>query len=520
MKTLLLLAVFAAPLAAQEAAPSAPAAEVKDLAAPAPGSAPAPAEAKALTAPPSEETKVSAQKAADSVPAKPAEPVKVEEKKPEPAKVEAPKAEEPKVVVESPKLEGTKPLPPVAKKAAAKPVAAAKVVGPDDEWLFAKSAAEDADSAVQDAAVDELRLFVRRHPDASQAPDALFLIAGLRAKKDWQLAAASLLRLIYEYNGSEAELRAKSTYLELIGNKASRKQRSALNDLVNVPDTDDKADRLSALWARVAEKAPDALYEPVADEIRDFLVRFPDHKDNDKLQAALARLHAANDKSAAAVLAWRKLLALYPESALRPQAQMAIGDLHADALRDPKKAIDAYQQVIASYPDAPEVLGALESSARLFEEKLKQYDLSVEMDEKIVKLFPKTAGSLKALKGMARLQRDRLSKSDEAIKTLQRLSAMHGGQDGVDALLLGADIARRDLKDYGREAALRIQVSTDYQAAKEAPQALYDAAGVYEDDVKDAAKAIETYKLVATKYPTHKLAKKGTDRAAKLAAAK
>ena len=147
-----------------------------------------------------------------------------------------------------------------------------------------------------------------------------------------------------------------------------------------------------------------AFYEPAAEEIRDFFVRFPEHKDNDKLQAALARLHAANDKPAAAVVAWRKLLALYPDSGLRARAQLAIGDLYADALREPKKAIDAYQDLIANYPQTPEVQAALESSARLFEDKLKQFNLAVQMDEQIVKTFPKTPGSLKAFKSIARLR--------------------------------------------------------------------------------------------------------------------
>jgi len=521
MKFLLPLLLISSPLCAQDApapdaAPAAPAVAQAPAAAAAPDAPPTNVtETKALTTPTPPEVHEAAQKAAESVAPKAEAPVKAET----PAKVE-----EPKVEVSAPKQIETKPLPPAKKenkeepKPAAKPQA--KAAGPDDEWLFAKSAAEDSDSAVQDASVDDLRLFVRRHPEAAQAPDALFLIASLKTKKDWQQAATALLRLVYEYHGSAAELRAKSNYLELVGNKASRKQRPLLNDLVNVPDADDKADRLSALWSRVAEKAPDALYEPVSAEIQDFFVRFPDHKDNDKLQAALARLHAANDKPAAAVLAWRKLLALYPASALRPQAQMAIGDLYADALRDPKKAIDAYQQLIASYPEAPEVRSALEGSARLFEEKLRQYDLAVEMDEKIVKLFPKTPASLKAFKAVARLQRDRLSKSDDAVKTLQRLSAAHGGQEGVDALMLAADIARRDLKDYAREAALRAQVAADYPTAKEAVQSLYDAASVYEDDAKDGGKALETYHAVADKYPSSKQAKKAGDRIAKLAAGK
>jgi TolA-binding protein len=506
MKTLLAVLLLAAPVFADE--PAAPAAPEASAATTAP--TPPPAEVAPAATP--------APKAPEQI---------------EPPKVDEPKVDEPKVEVTTPKLEETKPLPPAPKaektakaepKAEAKPEPApvsAKYAGSDAEWAFVKSAAEDTDSGIQDAAVENLRLFARRFPDSAHAPDALFLYAGLRAKRgDWQPAATALLHVIYEYAGSPVELRAKSTYLELIGNKASRKLRPILNDFVNGNDGDEKSDRLSKIWQKVADKAPDAFDESAAEEIRDFFVRFPEHKDNDKLQAALARLHAVNDKAAAAVVSWRKLLALYPESGLRAKAQLSIGDLYADQLREPKKAIDAYQDLIAQYPQSGEVLPALQGSARLFEDKLRQYDLAVQMDEQIVKTFPKSPASLAALKGEAHLLRDRLDKPDDAIKTLQRLSAMHGGQDGVDALLLAATIARRDLKDYGREAALRHQVSDDYAAAKEAPGALYDAAGVYEDDVKDLAKAIATYKEVATKYPTNRLAGKATGRADKLAAAK
>ncbi|MBI5247025.1 MAG: tetratricopeptide repeat protein [Elusimicrobia bacterium] len=413
---------------------------------------------------------------------------------------------------EDPRVE-PKPEP----KAEMKAVPAAKVPGADEEFAFAKAAAEDNDEKVQDAAMDELAVFVRRHPSAPQASEAMLLLAGLKQKKgDWELAAASLLRLLYEYPGTKIGLRAKSDFLTLVDKKASRKHRPILNDLVKLPETSDKADRLSALWQKLADLAPDALYEPVAAEIRDFTVRFPDHKDGDKLQGSLARLHAANGKPAAAMLSWRKLIALYPESPACPGAQMAIGDLYADALRDPKKAIDAYQELVEKYPKANEVQAALENSARLFDDKLRQYALAVEMHERIVKLFPKTPASLKALKSIAKLQRDRLTAPEDAMKTLMRLSSMHGGQDGIDALLQAADYARRDLKDNARQAEILRKVSDDYAGAKEAPQALYDAAGVYEDTIKDNAKAIELYREVASKFPSHKLASRASDRAAKL----
>lgn len=502
MKSLMaaaIVALLAAPVSAQEeapelpaAAPAAPAAEVdeKPPAAPEPGDA-RPEEERPAPEPKKEEPAV-----------EPAAEPKKEEPKPEPKK-EEPRPE--------PKKEDAKPEPAAPKGAG--------TAGPEQEYAFAKAAAEDADADVAEAAMADLELFARRHPESPLAPEALLQLAGLRQKKgDWQPALVTLLRLLYEYPSTKVGLRAKSDYLTLVDKKASRKQRPLLAGLVKLPESADKADRLSFLWRKLVDDAPDALYEPVAAEIRDFMARFPAHPDADELQARLARLHSAHGKPAAALLACRKLLALHPESPLRAKAQMTVGDLYAQELREPKKAIDAYQELVSRYPGSPEVLPSLQKSAELFEQKLKQYDLAVEMHEKVVSGFPKTAASLAALKSVARLQRDRLGKPADAVKTLGRLSSMHGGQDGVDALLLAADWSRRDLKDPARQAELLRKVADDYAAAKEAPQALFDSAAVYESGLKDAAKALELYREVESKFPSHKVAKKAADKAAKLAA--
>ena len=492
LATALLLASFTF---AQDAAPSAPPSEVVEAPAAAPAAEPAAAPEPAVE-PKKEEPKP--------------EPKK-EEPKPEP--VLEPKKEEPKP---EPKKEEPKPAPVVEVK---KEAPVAKVSGPEEEYAFAKSAAEDADRDISEAAMADLALFVRRYPESPLAPEAMLQLASLRTKKgEWQPALTTLLRLLYEYPSTKVGLKAKSAYLELVDKKASRKLRQPMADLVKLPEASDRADRLSYVWRKLADDAPDAVYEPLAEEIRDFFARFPDHKDGDKLQAQLARLHSFNGKSAAAMLACRKLLALYPDSTLRSKAQMFVGDLYSEQLRDPKKALDAYQELLAQYPSSPEVLPSLEKSAVIFSDKLRQYDLAVEMHEKIVTGFPKTASSLTSLKTIAKLQRDRLSKPADAIKTLARLSSMHGGQDGVDALLSAADFARRDLKDNARQAELLRKVADDYAAAKEAPQALFDSANVYEVDLKDSGKALELFKEVETKFPSHKLSKKAADRAAKLAA--
>jgi len=396
----------------------------------------------------------------------------------------------------------------------------AKPIGPDDEWAFAKAAGQDENEDVRRAAIAELSLFARRRTDSPHAPDALLLVADLRQKNgDWQRALTDLLHLIAEYPNAEALLRAKSDYLALVERKASRRNRPGLSSVPAQVDATAPADRLSQVWQALADRAPDAVYEPAVRELEDFAVRFPNDPSADKLLQALARLHAANDQPAASLLAWRKLLALYPNSDLRSRALKSIGDLYADSLRDPRAAIAAYQDLAAQYPQAIEVQEALEKSAALFENKLRQYDLAVEQYERVVKGFPKTPASLRALTAIARLQRDRLNNSDAAIKTLQRLSAMHGGQEGVDALLLAAKIAHRDLSDSGRQAALLHQVADDYPTAKESPEALYDCGGVWED-AGNTVKAIAVYKEAATKYPNDRYGRKSSDRATKLAAAK
>ncbi len=414
----------------------------------------------------------------------------------------------------------SRPAPKSEAKSILPDVAAPKPVTVEDEWAFVKAAGHDENADVRKAAVPELELFARRRPDAPQAPDALLMAADLRQKSgDWPRAMGDLLRLIAAYPGSSALLNAKSDFLSLVAKHAPRRDQPALSALPESLEGADTVDRLSQVWRRVADRAPDALYEPVVRGIDDLFARDPGRGDTDELLQALARLHAANGEPASALLSWRKLLALCPASMLRPVAQMSIGDLYADALRDPRAAIAAYQELAEKFPRAIQVQSALEKSAALFENKLHQYDLAVEQLERVVTLFPNTPASLRALQSIARLQRDRLNNPDAAIKTLQRLSKMHGGQDGVKALLLAAEIARRDLKDSGRQAALLHQVADDYPAAQQSPEALYDCAGVWED-AGNTVKAIEVYKEVATKFPSDRYARKASDRVAKLSAAK
>ncbi|MBI3553842.1 MAG: tetratricopeptide repeat protein [Elusimicrobia bacterium] len=443
------------------------------------------------------------------------------EAKTEPAK-EAPKADKPenrkkeeaKAAEEEGKAAPAAAIPEIVEKPKAKVLTAAESLAA--EWKFLGDEAQSADGEIQDGAVEHLKVFVDKRLEAPMRPDALYLLAGLRQKRgDVKGGLVDLLRLVYEYPESKHAMKAKSDFLDGAGRKFSRRLKAAEEELVKTPKSEDKAERLALLCEKLGGSMEDSLYEASVEEIHRFETRFADYAGADKVEFSLAGLHAAGGRSVMALVAYQKLLAVRPDSALRPKAQFAVGAVYADSLKDYKKAIEAFSEVVEKYPGSPEVLASLQRSSQLYSDRLKQYQLAVEVDEKIVKLFPKTDGALAALKDAAKLQRERLKAPGDAIKTDQRLAAMFPTA-GVDALREAAAIARKDLKDYKQEVEIRRAIAKSYASAKEAPEELYAAAEVCEDDLKDNEQALSLYKELGTSFPGTKQAKKAAERLAKL----
>jgi len=325
------------------------------------------------------------------------------------------------------------------------------------------------------------------------------------------------LRIVYEYPDSKLALKAKSAFLEGAAKKLPGRLKAAESDLVKTPQSQDKTERLALLIEKLASSMEDSLYDTSVEEVRRFQVRFPDYPASDKIQWSLGQLHEKAGKSGAALLAYRKLMSVYPDSGLLADAQFSIGTLYADSLKDYKQAIDAFLEVVDKYPDSAKVQAALQRAAQLYSDRLKQYELAVELDQKIVKLFPKTDAALKAFKDAAMLQRERLKQPAEAIKTDQDLAAMFA-PSAVEALLDAATIARKDLTDYKQEVEIRHGIAKNYPASKDAAEQLFEAAYVAETDLKDTEQATTLYKELQTNFPISKQAKKAGDRLAKLGA--
>ncbi len=384
------------------------------------------------------------------------------------------------------------------------------------EWQFLKDAGGDADLA--EALPHALQIFVRQHIDEPAAVDAKFLEAQLREKSgDYKTALIDYLRVMHENPASPLALQAKSAFLALADKKLGRKYRPVLGELVAVSDSPDKAARMAKMLANVSDRFADAAYEAAIVEFARFQIRYPDYDEMDSVDWSLGWLHERNDKHAAALLQFKELAAVYPDSDYRPKTFAAIGKIYAEGLKDYNKAVAAYQELVSQYPEDPAALDALEATAKLFAEKLKQYELAVEVDEKIVKKYPKTPSAVKALRGEAELLRNRLSRPADAVAALKRVPEHAAGPaEAVDALEDAAQIARRDMKDYKGEIELRRKVATDFATVKDAADQLYQAGEVAESDLKDAPQAAAIYQEVQAKFAGTKPAKKAADRIAKL----
>ncbi|MCX5786918.1 MAG: tetratricopeptide repeat protein [Elusimicrobia bacterium] len=400
------------------------------------------------------------------------------------------------------------------------PAPAVKVFSAEErlnaEWTYLKDAASDATAGVPTADADDLAAFIQRHPDAPMMGEAQLLLASLYQKQgDAKPAMVALLRYLYEHPGAKAEIKAKSNLLELGDKTLSRQLRSALGDLVKVPETADNSERLATMLQRVVDGLGDVFFDATVTEIRRYQVRYPDSLRLDSVQMSLGQLYEKNRKYPAALLAYQKVITVYSESPLYPAAQFAVGRIYADDFGDYKKAIEVYQDLAEKYPQSPHALTALQRTAQLLSEKLKQYEIALQIDEKIVKSFPKSDGALKALNDEALLLRDRLNKPTEAVDAFRRLAEKSQGVSAVQAYQNAAAVAK-DAKEFKLEIEMRSAIANYFPDAKEAAQELFAAGEVYENSMHDLEGAIKEYKLVAQKFPTSKYKKKADEKLSKL----
>ncbi len=383
-------------------------------------------------------------------------------------------------------------------------------------WEFLKDAGKDSREEMIDATLLQLSEFLRLNPEWEHADEAQLLKADLHVRRgDYKSAAVDVIKLMYEYPDTGVSLQAKRILSEMAEKKLDKKVKPVLYEAGKGSGAKEKSERLAQMLKKLAAQTGDTLYEPLVAEFNSFFTRFPSYAGMDELNLLLGDLHVKKEKYMAALSYYRKVLALYPESALRPRAQRSIADCYVNNLKNFNDGMNAYQEVIAQYPASDEAAYSYEQMAKV-EEQLKHFDLAAEINEKIAAVYPNKDAAIRAFNNEARILRDRLERPDEAIRVYNKLADMFkGSASAVEALKAAAAVAHRQ-KKYDTEVAQYLRIVSDSPTNKEAPEMLYQAAQVTEEDLAKIDPAIELYKQLTEKYPSSKQAQKAKDRIASL----
>lgn len=375
------------------------------------------------------------------------------------------------------------------------------------EWKFFLETSSDKSEEVLKMLLEGVNDIISRNPDHGWQ----YIRASMRYRLgDYKGAVIDLVRHFYEFPGSGTSEDAKKLFQEILDKKADKKSKPGLLELAKAVPAGDTADRVYAMLDMLPGKAGAPFYEPIMEEYRAFLNRYPGRPGNDKVAMDAADMHLNMKEYLKARVAYEKVIAVYPRSPRVPRAKLFLAVLLADNLKEYDRAIKVFRDITLTLPGTDQAKAAY---ARLPElaEKRDQYQLAVEVYEEIIRLYPDTPEAHKAYLAAARVLREELDKFPEAVAVLGRLADNYKDARGAEALMLAAEIHRKDLKDQAGEIKVYDRLAADFAKDPLAPKALL-AAGEIHEKAKDYDKARVYYSAVTEKYQEDPLAKKAQKR--------
>ncbi len=375
------------------------------------------------------------------------------------------------------------------------------------EWEFFLNNSSDKSEEILQMLLEGIDDWLARNPDGA----GQYIRAGLRYRLgDHKGALIDLVHHFYEFPAGGSSEEAKKLFQEILDKKADKKAKPGLLELAKAVPAGDTADRLYAMLDLLPVKAGAAFYEPIMEEYRAFLNRYPGRPGNDKVAMDAADMHLNMKEYLKARFGYEKVIAVYPGSPRVPRAKLFLAVILADNLKEYDRALKVFRDITRTLPGTDQAKAAY---ARLPElaEKRDQHQLAVEVYEEIIRLYPDTPEAHKAYLAAARVQREELDKFPEAVAVLSRLADAYKDSRGAEALMLAAEIHRKDLKDQEGEIKIYDRLAADFPRDPLAPKALLAAGEIFEKS-KNFEKARAYYSAVTEKYQEDPLAKKAQKR--------
>ncbi|MDD4003795.1 MAG: tetratricopeptide repeat protein [Elusimicrobiaceae bacterium] len=387
--------------------------------------------------------------------------------------------------------------------------ASIKTVG-QKQWEYYKSVSDTTDEKVAQALLSSVDAWLINYANEDTGDDALLLKAELQAQlKDSRGAIVTLVRHTYEYPDSDLSFTLRSKLTRMIDKNVSSKIRPELDKIKEGSKLATKAERLAEFLKNMSDGTMDFFYEPMLLEFEAFYAKYPGYPQMDAIDLALGKLCATHGLSQPAVFQYNKISAVYPNSALRPQARLLAAGIYENSLKKYDEAMSVYQSIVNDFPASETAKTAYIKIAKLAE-KQKQYSLAADAYKTLVEKYPKTDDAFNAYMDKAELLKSRMSDYAGSIETLSQAATMFKGDSAksIKALAEAAATAEKNLKDYGQQVKLLERIVEEYPDSVQAPESLFATAEICADKLKDPDRAALKYQQVIDRYPGNSLVKK------------
>lgn len=362
------------------------------------------------------------------------------------------------------------------------------------------------------ALATNVNTWIKQYPDHESAKQAYLLEADylIRAGENAP-ALLNLFKVRFFYPNAEDVAYLTKHIERLVDDLDKKKKPEALRMLAMNTEGMSMAQKEASLLNALVKTNFRDTYPYTVEAFEDFFVKYPDFEENDKMELLYGDLHRHNGNYQAAIVQYKKVSELYPDTPFKAASMRMTGDVYADNLRNYESALSIYTNVLKQFPESNEV-GVVYKHMAIMEENRKNYNDALVDYNKAIEMLEGRPTAYEAWRGKADVYA-KMKEYEAAYKTLEETAELFQEDESkyVDTLLAAAEMAGKRLKNPQKRSLSLEKIMLRYPKTQQAPHILFELGYTYEKSDR-AAQAMDTYKNLIVSYPTDGYAKRGQDR--------
>ena len=356
-------------------------------------------------------------------------------------------------------------------------------------FLYLQNAYTLRNSDVMSYLIKECNNYLVSFWDSPDADEVLFMLGNLyEEEKMYPRAFLAYLKIKFVHPSSDRRNDSVSNLNQIVHNKAEstfRDKRKKIDELVS--QTLSFTDRNTAYYDLIQ-----FVYELNIEEMNEVLLNdiyfytqiySKDAKNPDQLYYWIGDLYKKLSDWHEAILAYKKIQFITPESILIPQAQFSIALLEYNETDEYQKSKDTFIQLISSHPELSIAADAQFYLAELYQEKLDNTNEAVSNYRILVESYPDSRLAVESLKRVGKIMEDN-DNYEEAIASYHQIFELYPTNPyAPEALLEIESLYRRKLENYEKAIEVLKLYANQFPEREDAAERLFDAADLYKEEL-------------------------------------